>query len=80
MLISHMLTLYNFAINSAFTASYLAFLDFYDHVIWKELNTLSQPFPDVSPISTEARELVKAYKVKCKHLKSTTQDKYVSVK
>ncbi|XP_032730144.1 uncharacterized protein C3orf20 homolog [Lontra canadensis] len=33
------------------------------------------PFPDVSPISTEARELFKAYKVKCKHLKPTTQDK-----
>ncbi|XP_040493272.1 uncharacterized protein C3orf20 homolog isoform X4 [Ursus maritimus] len=36
------------------------------------------PFPDVNPISTEARELFKAYKVKCKHLKSTTQDKYPS--
>ncbi|XP_032202624.1 uncharacterized protein C3orf20 homolog [Mustela erminea] len=33
------------------------------------------PFPDVSPISTEARELFKGYKVKCKHLKPTTQDK-----
>ncbi|XP_047595773.1 uncharacterized protein C3orf20 homolog isoform X2 [Lutra lutra] len=33
------------------------------------------PFPDVSPISTEARELFKAYKVKRKHLKPTTQDK-----
>ncbi|XP_057172533.1 uncharacterized protein C3orf20 homolog [Ursus arctos] len=37
-----------------------------------------EPFPDVNPISTEARELFKAYKVKCKHLKSTTQDKYPS--
>ncbi|XP_044940754.1 uncharacterized protein C3orf20 homolog isoform X2 [Mustela putorius furo] len=34
---------------------------------------LPKPFPDVSPISTEARELFKAYK--CKHLKPTTQDK-----
>ncbi|XP_058597713.1 uncharacterized protein C3orf20 homolog isoform X1 [Neofelis nebulosa] len=34
-----------------------------------------EPFPDVNPISKEAMELFKAYKVKCKHMKSATQDK-----
>eukprot|EP00071_Canis_lupus_P025486 XP_022259043.1 uncharacterized protein C3orf20 homolog isoform X2 [Canis lupus familiaris] len=34
-----------------------------------------EPFPDVNPISAEARELFKAYRVKGKHMISTTQDK-----
>ncbi|CAK7306200.1 Uncharacterized protein C3orf20 homolog [Vulpes lagopus] len=33
-----------------------------------------EPFPDVNPISAEARELFKAYRVKGKHMISTTQD------
>ncbi|XP_036156798.1 uncharacterized protein C3orf20-like isoform X3 [Myotis myotis] len=33
------------------------------------------PFPDVNPISKEARELFKAYKMKCKLMKSITQIK-----
>nr|XP_045378385.1 uncharacterized protein C3orf20-like [Camelus bactrianus]XP_045378386.1 uncharacterized protein C3orf20-like [Camelus bactrianus] len=34
------------------------------------------PFPDVSPIPSEARELLfKVYKIKCEQMKCTTQDK-----
>ncbi|XP_014386255.1 PREDICTED: uncharacterized protein C3orf20-like isoform X3 [Myotis brandtii] len=38
-------------------------------------HTPETPFPDVNPISKEARELFKAYKMKCKLMKSITQVK-----